>query len=77
MKPNYFFKVLNVMLSGFLANAMNFQNVVGSFDENVLLSATYCNTVAAEAFFDFAATMQLQWYNHGYVIMGAMRLLAE
>ena len=35
------------------------------------------HTVAAEAFSDFAATMQLQCYNHGYVIMGTIPLLAE
>ena len=57
------------MLGGFLSNAMNFQNVERSFGHNVLLSAT-CNTGAAEAFPDFAATMQLQCYNHSYVIMG-------
>ena len=56
------------MLSGFLGNVMSFQNVKGSFGQNVLLLC--CNTEAAEAFSDFAATMQLQWYNHSYVIMG-------
>ena len=64
------------MLGGFLSDAMNFQNVEGSFGQNVLLSAVR-NTVAAEAFSDFAATMQLQWYNHSCVIMGTIRLLAE
>ena len=64
------------MLSGFLSNAMNFQNVEGSFGQNVLRSAML-HTVAEEAFSNFAATMQLQWYNPSYVIMGTIRLLAE
>ena len=45
------------MLSGFLTNAVNFQDVEGSFDQNLLLSAVlHCQ--AAEAFSDFAATLQ-------------------
>ena len=51
------------MLSGFLTDDTNFQNVEGSSDENLHLSAI-CNAGAAEAFSDFAATIQLlQWYN--------------
>ena len=59
------------MLRGFLSNVMNFRNVAGSFNQNVLLSAIL-HTVAAEAFSDFAATKQLQWYNLSYVIMGTI-----
>ena len=66
------------LVSGFLTDTTNFQNVEERFGQNVLLSVTvYCNTGAAEAFSDFAATMQLQWYNHRYVTMGTIRLLPE
>ena len=65
------------MLSGFLSTAINFQNVKGNFDQNVLLFAIlqYCS---CRSISDFAATLQLQWYNHSYVIMGrhTIRLLA-
>ena len=64
------------MISGFISNAMNFQNVEGSL-VRIYFFLLCCNTGAAEAFSDFAATMQLQWYRHSYVIMGTIRLLAE
>ena len=70
IQSNYLLKVLIVMLSnGFPSNAMNFHNVEGSL-VRMYFFLQYCNTKAAEGFSDLAATMQLQWYNHSYVIMG-------
>ena len=66
------------MLSGFLSATMIFKTEKeASIRMHFFL--LYCNTAAAEAFSDFATTMQLQWYNHSYVIMGrhTIRLLAE
>ena len=78
MKPSYFLKEINVMVSGFFSNAMNFENVEGSFGRNVLLSAILRFWICRSIFrlcSDNAVT--LQRYNHSYVIMGTIRLFVE
>ena len=58
------------MLSGFLSDAMNFQNVEGSFGQNVLLSAVLqycsCRSIFRLCSDNAVEMVQSQLRNNGY-----------